>query len=71
MVPPVSDSGLNANRKIGSPETLLGRESAQMIGFVVPFDEMLVKKPGDWTLPPTDVDEDTLVNATFGDVCTL
>jgi hypothetical protein len=44
LLPPAS--GLNANRFIVELELATGCESTQMMGFVLPLDEMVVKKPG-------------------------
>src|ERR1022692_4339113 len=50
-----------------------GREIAQIIGSdedFVPFDEMLVKKPGSW-LPPIEPEVACWTSEREGDVCTF
>ena len=66
VLPPASGSKANRFTLLEVLET--GRETAQMIGLAVPFEEMVVKNPPSCP-PPIDGDVVIFVNDGVGEVC--
>ena len=64
------ESGLKASNRSGAVFVFAGCANAQMIGWAVPFDEIVVKNPGWPCPPPIDEDEIANSNAGLGDVFT-